>query len=247
MLASGPWYTSGTLWGVVGLVVSLAGVVAVLVTWRISVPKRLIIFSVPAAKPLINLRSRGISHIRAGLRIIYDDNMVSNPYIVTLNVENRGRRDIASMDYDQGKPLIFDMGARIMTAEVISESVDSPLIGVEDNQVRLGPSLIRRGLQLRLSLLTDGLPNVSYQSPLINVEVREDTYRKTRHAVSTLTRRLTRIALVEGIVVAAIIFYLVQTTSHNQIAAWLAAAAVIVTTITSFTILYRPKQGSRST
>lgn len=176
MLASGPWYDSGTLWAAASALMGLLGAIAVLVTWLIGTPRRILICNIPASTSLLTAPSHRLGLATSGLEVTYRGKALSDPYLVVLKVESRSRRDIRSRDFDQGKPLIFDIGAPIRAVVggwgAIGSRIEE-VLKIDGSQIKLEPVLIRRGKVLHLNLLAEGSPNLSFQSPLIDVTVKQ--------------------------------------------------------------------------
>jgi hypothetical protein len=92
-------------------------------------------------------------------------------------VQNRSRRDIRSNDFDQGKPLRFDLGAKLSFASVDTTTTtidyDSTL-GNTETVITFGPALIGRGQTLRMTIITEGPPHISCPNPpLIGVTIKD--------------------------------------------------------------------------
>ena len=167
------FYTSGTFWAIVVVVVTIVAGAVTVVLWRLGAPRRLIVYSM---EPTSLLATSAPRRAVSGLKVSYQDEVLTNPYLVILRVESRSRRDIATADFDAGRPLVFDIGARIVAPVGGGSSViRSPggVISYSERQVSVAPLLIRKGQLFRLELLTDGTPHLSCQSPLIDVTVRE--------------------------------------------------------------------------
>jgi hypothetical protein len=91
---------------------------------------------------------------------------MENPYLVTLRVESRSRKDIASNDFDRQKPLVFRPGTSF--AAQIGDSTTWPPtaeIAVNDDEIKIGPCLIHKSLILLAELVTEGQPRVFCDSP----------------------------------------------------------------------------------
>jgi hypothetical protein len=176
MLASGPWYASGNFWTAAGVFVGLASAAAIiLVTLRVGAPKRLLAYFMPVATSLLTKQSRSLGLTSSGLEVTFRGDALRDPYLVILVVDSRSRRDIRSSDFDQGKSLVFDIGAPIKAVVGGAGPIESPtdVVSVHGSTVNLAPFLIRPGKVMRLSLLTEGSPKLSCRSPLIDVRVRE--------------------------------------------------------------------------
>jgi hypothetical protein len=182
VLAMGHWYTSGTTISVAAALV--IGIVGVAVTWRAGFPpKKLLTYRLSEPTSLVSSESLGPA--RADLSVTYSGSELSNPYVVTLYAESRSRRDIRSADFDRDRSLVFDLGAKIL-AVVGSEELGPPRykFTIVDNRVELPPCLIRRGQLLRISLLTDGEPGLTCDSPLVDVKVQPSTESYDRFNIS---------------------------------------------------------------
>ena len=183
VLATGHWYTSGTTISIAAALI--IGVVGVAVTWRAGFPpKKLLTYRLSEPTSLVSSESLGPA--RADLSVTYSGAELSNPYVVTLYAESRSRRDIRSVDFDQDKPLVFDLGAKILA--VVGTDLSRPSAGafsIDGNRVELPPCLIRRGQLLRISLLTDGEPRLTCHNPLADVEVQLSTGSQGNIGITT--------------------------------------------------------------
>lgn len=160
------WYTNGTVIGITGVAVGLVAIVVAIVLWRFGTPRGLLEYSMPVSKALVS-RSPGFD-----LQVTLGGNVVEDPYLVTLRIANGGRRDIRSSDFDQGHPLVFNLGAKVLDV-LSSSSSEKQLFGFgDDDQMRLFPLLIRRSQQIIVDVLTDGKPTLSCTAELADVNVR---------------------------------------------------------------------------
>lgn len=177
VLASGPLYTSGTFWGVVGVVLALATGAVSVVIWRFGPPRRLLSYSMPVCTSLLSTHSRGFGLASSGLEVNYQGQALSDPYVFTLSVDSRSRKDISSADFDQKRPLEFDVGVPIRAIVGDRGSVESPddVVSISGSTVKIKPMLIHRGQVLQLNLLADGPPHLSCRSHLIDVKVIEQS------------------------------------------------------------------------
>lgn len=175
VLASGHWYTSSTLLGVTTVVVGVIAILVGLITWRAGTPRRLLVYSMPVVTPVLPEHSLAPRLANIGVEVTHRGKAVENPHLITLDVESRRRHDISSQDFDQGNALVFDVGAPVITPVDGSSQFSSlfDVISIEGSQVKLEPLLIRHGRVFRLSLLTEGTPHLSCQSPLVDVEIRD--------------------------------------------------------------------------
>ena len=64
-----------------------------------------------------------LSDARAGIKVLHEDKPLTSPHVVELHLVLNSRSDIRSADFDEGQPLVLDVGAHIVT---IIESSSSP-------------------------------------------------------------------------------------------------------------------------
>jgi hypothetical protein len=167
VLASGPIYASGTFLAGAGVAVAFAALLVAVLAWRLGTPRRLLVYSLPFSAPMLNPSTRGFHQTQ--VQVLVDNRPLDDPYSVILRLQNKSRRDITSRDFDQEKPLHFDLGVKIVGhgSKSITEYV------VSDTAVDLSPALISAGQILQIVFLTDGAPHVTYSGQLINTAVRE--------------------------------------------------------------------------
>jgi hypothetical protein len=114
LLASGHWYTSGAFWGAASgvLAVIVMGVLGSWVVWRSANPNKQLVYSVSEPTPLV--ASEPLGSAGTGLlSVTYNEMPLTNPYVVTIEVNSRSRRDIRSSDFDGNRPLIFSLDADV--------------------------------------------------------------------------------------------------------------------------------------
>jgi len=180
MLASGSWYTSATTLAWIAIAVAaIVGIVGIL-PWFLNIPKRLLIYITESTSLLLasELTSSDAEHIEVAIR----GQVVDDPHLVTLTIDSRSRRDIRAGDFDEGKPLLFHLGAPIVAMRFALENQGShelesnaraiSAVGTPIQTVQIKPILIRRGRWCRLELLTAGSPDVTCESPIADVKVR---------------------------------------------------------------------------
>lgn len=119
---------------------------------------------------------------------------LTDPYLITLHIANRSRFDINSGDFDSGAPIRFDLGAKIVDVMKVSSDPETrvtPRVTVAKNQVEVGPSLIRRGQRIAITVLTEGPVERRFvESPLIDVGARlQPGLRLQETATPSLTER----------------------------------------------------------
>jgi uncharacterized membrane protein len=220
---AGAWYTSGTFWAGAGVVVAvLAAVAAVWVTLSVGFPRRRLYYGVRAAAPLLTAPPG----MRSDLKLLHGDTELTDPYVLTVELISRGRKDISNDSYNGGQPLQLDVGARIIKILQITsepETLAAPEVAPSGTLLRIGPSLIGKRHQITINVLTDGgQPSLTCRSPLVDVQVRQRIDDRT-----TLTWLLAVVAGMLAIAATAAIFG----TSVKGLG-WLTVAGAVVTLLT---------------
>src|SRR5215475_5184817 len=150
--AAGHWYTSGTFWTIVSIAVALIiGIATFLVTWA---PRQRLLYDAARVTPLLTAAADV-----QNLKVLHRGHAVSRPHLMQINLTSKGRRDIPSSAFDRGRPLAFDVGARIVEVlQTVCEPASSPTprVTYEGMTLRLGPELIGRRQTIVISLLVDG-------------------------------------------------------------------------------------------
>lgn len=167
------WYTSGTFWAAAGVVVALfVGITATLATYRVSFPKRRLLYGMPIVAPL------GSAHtsVENELELRYRGIALTEPHLLELRLISRSRKDIPSSAYDGGDPIRLDAAVRVI--DVISvasgpESVPVPQFSIDGTSLEIGPSYIGKRQQIIFTVLADGSnPSLTCKSRLIDVDIR---------------------------------------------------------------------------
>ncbi|MFP1624044.1 hypothetical protein ACLB9X_02210 [Streptomyces sp. 5K101] len=180
--AAGPFWSNETFWAAAGVVVG-AGAAAggMYATHRAAFPKRRLVYSFSSSS-LVQRHQRNISanvlHIRLGERELH------NPRLVGLRLENTGRRDISSAQFDQGEPLRIDLGLPVV--ELVSMAAEPPSAlglspdGWGDHGMTIRPGRLGTGEAITYTLLVDGDPSFyRLTHSLVDVKVKEKFPRKT--------------------------------------------------------------------
>jgi hypothetical protein len=165
--ASTPWYESAT-WGSAGFAVGFIGLVTGFVFYRIGGPRALIEYTMPTPVALMSSQRAAVPELQVALR----GDVLADPYLVQLKV-TLSRRDIKSSDFDQGKPLVFDLGVPVIEILASGAADDEP-VSHDGHRVLVTPRLMRRRSELSIGILTEGKPKLSCEPPpLANVIVRQ--------------------------------------------------------------------------
>jgi hypothetical protein len=159
------WYSSGTLWTAMSVGVTLLiGVATLLVTW---VPRQRLYYRAPPPTPLLSPGMRDI----ADLEIRHEGRRLADPHLVEVMLTARGRRDIPSSAFDQGRPLAFDLDARIIEVLQVRCSPTTslaPPVAHEGSTLRIGPELVGRRQTTIIAVLVDGdRPSLTCTQPIL--------------------------------------------------------------------------------
>ena len=180
VLASGPIYTSSFFWLVAAPVVGVATILAtVWVTvglWHSGPPRRLLIYSMPIATSLLTVDTRNLGLSSSDLRITYQEHALTNPYFVRFRMDNPSRKGIGSGEFDDKRPIVFDMSAPIRAVM----GAEGPIVSqqkaiINDTTIQIEPTLIHQGLAIQLDLLIDGEPQLTCESPFAYVKVKNQS------------------------------------------------------------------------
>lgn len=174
-LATGDLYGPATFWATVAAAsVAIPSTVAIMwVTVRVGRPKRRLLYRMLVSAPLISADQ----HLRHGLEVRRDGRLLTDPHIVSIELSNQGRVDIARSAFDGAEPLRLDVGAPII--DVLSSATTPadraiPSARADRNMLKIGPGLIASRQKVVYSLLLDGAtPGVTCAAPeLIDTDVR---------------------------------------------------------------------------
>lgn len=206
MLASGPWYASGSFYGAASLIaIVVFGALTVWVTYKVGATKRQLTYSLVQDTSLL-AATRTVA--RRDLKVLYLDEELAEPRVLEVRLASRGRRDIRSEDFDQERPLVLDVGIRIVALLAITNpgrrSVSPPPVGFEGTSLRITPFLIPRRLIVSFTVLADGA------SPLLTASARSPTSMSDRRLMTNAPRLRIRGGGGDGIFASAIAlsFYL---------------------------------------
>lgn len=152
MVAVGHWYASDPFWAAVGAMIGLAGVAATV--WVARTPRQRLSYGMPVATRLLTTPSG-----MADLELHHRGTLLTEPYLVEVRLTSRGRRDIPSSAFDRDRPLVFDLGVRIVEVlQIVCDppSAPTPPVTQDGSTLEVGPELIGRRQTITISVLTDG-------------------------------------------------------------------------------------------
>jgi hypothetical protein len=132
-------------------------------------PKRRLTINIP---PPVRLLAHAATQV-TDLQVSRDGRVLPDPYVVTLEIRNTGRHAIGSDQYDQGRPIEFDLESPVEAVLTPTESTATATLAVKGSCVRYGPDLIRRKQKIVIQVLTSGRPSSEYHPVqyLIDTEV----------------------------------------------------------------------------
>jgi hypothetical protein len=165
------FYTAGSFWAaVVGTIGTV--IVGVISTWYASraAPKRRLLYSISDPVPL--LAPGGLPE---GLEVRRGERKLTDPRLVEVTLTSNGRQSISSELFNQGRPMLLDLGVPIV--EVLKKTTRPTEQAIPDYRVSLstlevGPSAFAPRQQVKFSLLVEGDPELKLVSNLPDVNVR---------------------------------------------------------------------------
>ena len=150
------WYspTSASFWADV---IAFATIVVTVVVGRQALPRRRLNCTIVSRSRLMNAPRT----IRDNLKISYDDQSLTDPYVVAYEIASTGRSAIPSSSFDKDRSLQLRLEARILmllSMEYEPASAPKPTVNIDDDEIlELRPELIARREVVKLSLLTEGM------------------------------------------------------------------------------------------
>jgi hypothetical protein len=98
---------------------------------------------------------------------------LSQPYIVTVMVVSKGRKDISSASFDGGQPIVANLGVPIIQelrfdAATKSRGVPVPKVVIDGTRVLVGPSMLAKRHTLTFTALVEGEPSLSSEIPILD-------------------------------------------------------------------------------
>jgi hypothetical protein len=175
MLASSPFYASGTFWAGAAVAVAVVAIVVPVVLWFRIAPRRLLIYSLVSETALL---ASGPRHqVGPDLKVTLSERILHDPHVISLQVESRSRRDIRRTDFEDAAPLMLDLATPILSLldlDTGGQGMPEVELEIKSTTVAIGPSLIKSGQVIKVDLLTDGPVSVTCPHPqLADVIVKE--------------------------------------------------------------------------
>lgn len=179
MSTTAPWYESATFWIDVSVPVAslLAAIVTGWITYIVTVPRQRLRYGLldTKAEPVTETTHATYWQIAKTL---------PDPGLLVIILAGRGRRDIPSSSYDQGKPIAvspgFDIKAMRCLDSKLNPNIRPPRVAVEGSTLEIGPDLIGRRQVLKYEVLVDRASAVAdgsglgltFQGSLVDVTIK---------------------------------------------------------------------------
>ncbi|NGY63420.1 hypothetical protein G7043_31305 [Lentzea sp. NEAU-D13] len=171
--AAEPFYTSGTFWTIVGILVAIAlGAWAVWAAFRSARPQRALYINVDQAVSL--LRAAPGLH-GSGIAVSLHGRELTRPYVVTVDVVSDSSLDIGPSAFGEA-PLELEFGVPVLAlldqeSDAGRPAVRAPKVDMAGTALHISPSLLTRRHRLRYTVLLDGKPDFQPVGDLVDVAV----------------------------------------------------------------------------
>jgi len=222
--AATPWYStsSSLFWVTIALVIiGIATAFVTVLVWRSAIVRPRLLCNIVSRWRMVNAPLP----MPGELQISYENEVLDDPCMVALEIANVARVAISSGSFDQGRGVVFELGAQVVKVlDVYHEprSAPKPTILERGSQFELKPELIAGGEIIRMALLTRGpVENVkvvfnSLGNAAIDIRDREEWIKKRSRRLNILAYWLGLVlsGTLVGIVVT--LFSIVQS-SHRTI------------------------------
>ena len=163
-------YEAATFWVSAATAVFTLGVGAAgaLINLR-SAPKRRIFFRM--SDPVALLTPDGAQH---GLQVLRGGEKLDDPHLVEVTLQSSGRQAITRDLFDEGRPIVLRLGTRVVDLlKVVSQPIEQkvPDYRLSNSAIEIGPGVLAARQSITFSVLVDGQPELSAESPLADVTI----------------------------------------------------------------------------
>jgi hypothetical protein len=172
MTAADASSNTATLWAAVGAIAAVLALALSIIGWWLSNRRRVLLYTTPVVTSLLSAHAANVAD--GGIQVSFKGQPLTDPYLVTLRIESKSRKDIANRDFNADKPLVIQLGTSFAAPVSEPTKVLVDQLSVENSDISIGPCLIRKGLVALLQFVTEGPPHTSDKNPLIDIEVRAD-------------------------------------------------------------------------
>ncbi|MFB9444212.1 hypothetical protein Dvina_26490 [Dactylosporangium vinaceum] len=168
--------------------------------------RRLAFYSLPPA-PLLS----GDAASAAGISVSHERQVLNDPHLVTISVENTGRHDVSSAQFDGGRPITIDLDSPIKAILKVSTTPHGGTYrhSVSGRSLSIGPDLLKVGSLLTVQALTEGRPAIEKLEDRATGHLLDvDLEFKDQHPANREFNRLARVWTLVGAVagIASLIF-----------------------------------------
>jgi len=216
-----PWYTSGTFWAIISVAVTaLFGAIGALVAYY-ATPRYQLFYDLPFCASLL----AAPENARKDIKVSHSGIELHNPYVLKVRLVSRSRADIPSRAFDQGRPIVLDVGIPIV-AQLSGDDEGGGLnIRCEGSKLVVGPDLIGKRQEATFTLLADGYaPALTCESYLVNVKVRRQP--NAEHIIGKIGK-VAAFPLVALLAILAILTF-VNGNAANRMAGWVVSVPAVL-------------------
>jgi hypothetical protein len=215
VLASDPFYASGTFWAGAAVAVAVVALLVPIVLWFLGSPRRLLVYGVVSDTALLTSGAR--EQVGLGLKVTLNGQILNDPHVVRLQVESRSRRDIRGTDFENGTALTLDLGTPILnllTVDTGGPEMPGIKVQIKSTMVAIGPGLIKKGQIISVSLLTDSPVLLTCPNPQIaEVIVRQ---RRPDFEVGLLPESAALVGALAAVIIGSIIDVFIGTRRNSS-------------------------------
>lgn len=137
-------------------------------------PKRQLSYLLGSATALVN--QAGLQAGGGAIEVRRNGVLLTDPYLVVVEIKNSGRHAIASEQFDRGRPLELDLNVPIvelMGANAGEHGSVMDACAASATFVSFGPELIRRSQKVIFTVLTEGCPDLEVRDYFVDVKMRK--------------------------------------------------------------------------
>jgi hypothetical protein len=107
-----PWYASSTALALFGILATLiVGGAGAWISYLVATPRYQLWYSLPLCTSLLAAPSGATMK---DVKVYHKENELQDPHVLQIRLISRSRGDIPSSAFDQGRPLILDVGIPIV-------------------------------------------------------------------------------------------------------------------------------------
>lgn len=156
-----------TLLTVLTVVIAFLGIISSVYFGMINRPK----------KKQLRYRFTGDRVVKLGvgepLKVTFDGRTVGDPHVMRIALASAGRDDISSDDFDGGRPIVFDIGSKILQISALDGGKSTHfVIGADEKSIEVAPDLFKpKQPEVSAVFVCDGPPKIAVFAYLKGAEV----------------------------------------------------------------------------